>query len=105
MFGNFRNPGAGYTNNANAAAPRRGGDSTYEKVYNVAWGDVDKRKIDKNGIIPDVGNTVNVANATWSNSIGDAELLTVWEDPDFDPAVLAFYYARVIEIPTPRWTD
>jgi len=77
---------------------------TYEKVYNVAWGDADKRKLDKDGNIPDVGNTVNVANASWSNSIGEAELLAVWEDPDFDPDVRAFYYARVIEIPTPRWT-
>ena len=51
-----------------------------------------------------MGNTVDVATATWTNTIGDAELITVWEDPDFDPAVQAFYYARVIEIPTPRWT-
>ena len=51
-----------------------------------------------------MGNTVDVANATWTNTIGDPELLAVWEDPDFDPDNPAFYYVRVIEIPTPRWT-
>ena len=77
---------------------------THEKVYNVAWGDADKRKIDRNGKLSNVGNTVDVENATWTNTIGDAELLTVWVDPDFNPDLRAFYYARVIEIPTPRWT-
>ena len=77
---------------------------THEKVYDVVWGDADKRQPDSNGKLPKVGNTVNVERATWSNTIGDPELLTVWEDPDFDPEVRAFYYARVIEIPTPRWT-
>jgi hypothetical protein len=47
---------------------------------------------------------VDVARATWTNSIGDPELITVWTDPEFDPAVRAFYYVRVLEIPTPRWT-
>ena len=51
-----------------------------------------------------VGDTVDVKNATWSNSIGSPELIDAWTDPDFDPAQSAFYYARVIEIPTPRWT-
>ena len=77
---------------------------TQEKVYNVVWSDMDDRKSDKNGKIPDVGNTVDVKNATWSNTIGRAELISVWKDPDFDPKLKAFYYARVIEIPTPRWT-
>jgi hypothetical protein len=76
-----------------------------EKVYDVVWGDADKRKADlKTGKLPPVGNTVDVPNATWTNTIGDPELLAVWKDPDFDPAQKAFYYARVIEIPTPRWT-
>ena len=77
---------------------------THEKVYNVVWSDMDQRISAKDGSIPDVGNTVDIKNATWSNSIGRAELLSVWKDPDFDPKLKAFYYARVIEIPTPRWT-
>lgn len=73
-----------------------------EKVYDVAWSD--DRQPDANGKIPSVGNTVDIANATWTNSIGAPELITYWEDPDFDPALKAFYYVRVLEIPTPRWT-
>jgi len=78
------------------------GGKTHEKVYDVAWSDDRKPGVD--GKLPPVGNTVDVANATWLNTIGAPELLTVWTDPDFDPAESAFYYARVIEIPTPRWT-
>ncbi|MEK6232849.1 MAG: DUF3604 domain-containing protein, partial [Luteolibacter sp.] len=76
--------------------------STEEKIYNVAWSD--ERKLGTDGKLPSVGNTVDVAHATWSNSIGSPELITVWTDPDFDAAKPAFYYTRVIEIPTPRWT-
>jgi hypothetical protein len=73
-----------------------------EKVYDVAWSD--NRRPGANGKLPPVGNTVDVPNATWTNTIGDPELITVWRDPAFDPALRAFYYVRVIEIPTPRWT-
>lgn len=75
-----------------------------EKVYDVAWGDVEKRKPGTDGKLPAVGNTVNVEEATWTNTIGDPELIAVWKDPSFDAKQRAFYYARVIEIPTPRWT-
>ncbi|WKZ18096.1 MAG: DUF3604 domain-containing protein [Candidatus Jettenia sp. CY-1] len=77
----------------------------YEKIYDVVWSDTGKRKADpETGKIPPVRNTVDVQNATWKNTIGDPELITVWKDPDFNPKHRAFYYARVIEIPTPRWT-
>jgi len=77
---------------------------TYEKVYDVVWGDAERRKPGRDGKVPPVGNTVDVKNATWTNTIGDPELLAVWKDPEFDASEPAFYYARVIEIPTPRWT-
>jgi len=73
-----------------------------EKVYDVVWSG--EREPDASGRLPPVGNTVDVANATWTNTIGDPELITVWRDPAFDPKQRAFYYARVLEIPTPRWT-
>ncbi|MET0984400.1 MAG: DUF3604 domain-containing protein [Steroidobacteraceae bacterium] len=76
----------------------------HEKIFNVAWGDADKRKLGADGKLPPVGNTVNLQTATWNNTIGDPELITVWKDPEFDPTLKAFYYARVLEIPTPRWT-
>jgi len=76
--------------------------TTHEKVYDVAWSD--NRVQGADGKLPTVGNTVDVPNANWTNTIGASELGVVWTDPDFDVAQKAFYYARVIEIPTPRWT-
>jgi hypothetical protein len=73
-----------------------------EKVYDVAWsGD---RKPGADGKVPPVGDTVDVANATWTNTLGAPELIAVWTDPDFESTQRAFYYGRVLEIPTPRWT-
>ena len=74
----------------------------HEKIYNVALSD--NRSADVNGNIAPVGSTVNIQNASYTNSIGDPELAAVWHDPDFDRNQLAFYYLRVLEIPTPRWT-
>ncbi|MEP0200631.1 MAG: DUF3604 domain-containing protein [Halioglobus sp.] len=78
------------------------GKTTKEQVYDVVWsGD---RKPGADGKLPPVGNTVDAETASWTNTIGAAELGTVWSDPDFDPKQRAFYYARVIEIPKPRWS-
>jgi hypothetical protein len=75
---------------------------TKEQVYDVAWsGD---RKPGSDGKLPPVGNTVDAKTANFTNTIGDSELGVVWSDPDFDPKQRAFYYARVLEIPTPRWS-
>ncbi len=76
--------------------------SLREQVYNVAVSD--GREIDRDGRVSPVGSTVDIGHATYRNSIGAPQLSAYWEDPDFDPAQRAFYYARVIEIPTPRWT-
>ena len=74
----------------------------HEKIYDVALSD--ERKPNWRGKVKPVGSTVDIANASYSNRIGDPELAVVWEDPDFDKNELAFYYVRVLEIPTPRWT-
>lgn len=73
----------------------------HEKVYDVAWSG--ERQPDANGKLPPVGNTVDVKAANWTNTIGASELISVWTDPDFDAGESAFYYVRVLEIPTPRW--
>ena len=73
-----------------------------EKVFNVAWSD--DRQLDDEGNIAPVGNTVNLEEATWRDTIGDAALVGIWSDLEHDPSKAAVYYARVIQIPTPRWT-
>ena len=78
------------------------GGEAVEKIYNVAVSGT--RKVDAEGKVPDVGNTVDASKASYTNSIGETELKAVWTDPDFDVSQHAFYYARVLEIPTPRWS-
>jgi hypothetical protein len=79
-----------------------GDDATHEQVFDVALSD--GRTPGPDGKVPAVGNTVDVKDASWSNTIGDAMLAAYWKDPAFDARRRAFYYVRVIEIPTPRWT-
>ena len=74
----------------------------HEKVYDVVWSGA--RKINNKGKLPAVGDTVDLSVPTWTNTIGEAQLETLWTDPDFDSSEKAFYYVRAIEIPTPRWT-
>ena len=78
--------------------------TAHEQVFDVVWSDMDKRKA-TGGKVPAVGDTVDTAKATYTNSIGAPTLNTVWSDPQFDPAVRAFYYVRVLEIPTPSWVN
>ena len=80
-----------------------GKGALHEKVYDVVWS-AGRERDPKTGKVPSVGTTVDVENATFTNAIGAPELSAVWKDPEFDASQRAFYYARVIEIPTPRWT-
>jgi hypothetical protein len=75
---------------------------TQERIYEVKWAGA--RKLGPNGKLPAIGSTVDVAKATYTNTIGAATLVARWTDPDFDPKLKAVYYVRVLEIPTPRWT-
>lgn len=96
---------------------------TYEKIYDVAWADYSEnqglqpcangtlslrpnqtRELDADGNLPPIGSTVDVANGSYTNDIGEPELSAVWQDPDFDPNVRSFYYLRALEIPTPRYS-
>ena len=77
---------------------------SFEKIFDVVWSG-DDRKPDKwTGRVPAIKSTVDIEKGTYTNDVGATELKTVWSDPEFDPSLHAFYYARVLEIPTPRWT-
>jgi hypothetical protein len=76
---------------------------SFEKIFDVAWSG-DRKPDFITGKVPPVGSTVDLQNASYTNDIGSVELKTAWTDPEFDPAVDAFYYVRTLEIPTPRWT-
>ena len=76
----------------------------HEKVFDVVWSAMDQRQ-PVGGKVPAVGDTVDVAKATYTNTIGAPDLAAVWTDPEFDPAARAFYYVRVLMIPTPTWID
>ena len=102
LLGALKDPLSGNLDRIQIVKVWMDGGQRKERVYDVGWsGD---RKPGSDGKLPPVGNTVDVANATWTNTIGAPELFGVWTDPDFDPKKRATYYARVIEIPTPRWT-
>ncbi|HBQ41952.1 MAG TPA: hypothetical protein DD808_15510 [Halieaceae bacterium] len=73
---------------------------THERIYDVVWSGA--REPDATGDLPAVGNTVNLGTGEWENSIGAPRLAALWQDPDFDPTQAAFYYVRVLQIPTPR---
>jgi len=73
-----------------------------EKIFEVVW--AGERAIDTNGKLPAIGSTVDIPNATYTNDIGAVSFQTIWTDPEFDATQSAFYYLRVLEIPTPRWT-
>ena len=76
------------------------GGNMYKKIYDVAWSD--GREIGSDGKLPPIGNTVDMKTASYSNTIGDSQLSVMWTDPEFNPKKSAFYYARVLQIPTPR---
>jgi hypothetical protein len=77
-----------------------GDGSTHERVYDVFWSD--GREPGADGSVPAVGSTVDLATASYENSIGSVAMQGMWRDPAFDPTQPAFYYVRVLEIPTPR---
>ena len=101
IFQAAKDPNSGNLDRVQIVKLWREGGKSFEKVYDVAWSP--GRSRDASGRLQPVGNTVDAGTATYTNSIGAAEIVGSWSDPDFDPGQRALYYARVIEIPTPRW--
>lgn len=77
---------------------------SFEKIFDVVWSGSDRKPDKWTGRVPAIRSTVDIEKATYTNDVGSTELSTVWSDPEFDPSLHAFYYARVLEIPTPRWS-
>lgn len=77
---------------------------SFEKIFDVVWSGKDRKPDKWTGCVPAIKSTVDIEKATYTNDLGSTELETVWTDPEFNPSLHAFYYARVLEIPTPRWT-
>ncbi len=77
--------------------------ASHEKVFDAVWSGA-RRPAPATGVLPPVGNTVDLRSATFSNRIGAAALTGEWTDPEFNPSEPAIYYARALEIPTPRWS-
>ena len=99
----LRDPSGAFLDRIQIVKGWREDGALQEKVYDVVGSD--GRVAGESGKLPGVGSTVDEEAASYTNTIGDAELAAVWEDPDFDAGQRAFYYARVLEIPTPRWTS
>jgi hypothetical protein len=76
---------------------------SFEKIYDVVWSG-DRTPDAFTGRVPAIESTVDLVNATYDDATGSTELIGTWSDPDFDPSLDAFYYARALAIPTPRWT-
>lgn len=102
----MRDPNSGSLDRIQVVKGWMDGDGrTHEKVYDVAWSQPDRRRIGPNGKLTPIGtDTVDVTNATFDDSVGSTQLITAWRDPAFDPELEAFYYVRVLQVPTPRWT-
>ena len=102
LLASLRDPMSGNLDRIQVVKVWFDGENRHEKVYEAVWAGA--RSPGADGTLPSIGNTVDVASATWTNTIGAPELTGVWTDPDFDASQPAAYYARVLEIPTPRWT-
>src|SRR5213594_2196737 len=103
MVGAVKDPASGNLDRIQIVKGWTQSGQSFEKVFDVVWAG-DRKPAKWTGQIPPIGSTVDLEKGTYTNTIGSVELKTAWTDPEFDPSLHAFYYARVLEIPTPRWT-